>query len=83
MSAFTLALTVREDAGLARTAQVVEQGLPAPNLTAEEVQRLGLLDADGRPRPGEVAVEARDGPTGAVSWLCVTAPVTLDARATA
>jgi hypothetical protein len=83
VSAFTLALTVREDAGLARTAQIVEQGLPAPNLTVEEVRGLGLLDADGRPHPGEVAVEACDGPTGTVSWLRVTAPVTLGAGATA
>ena len=83
MTSFTLPFTVREQAGIGRRAQVVEQGVPAPRLSPDDVRGLGVLDATGRPHPGDVAIEALDGPTGTVSWLRVTLPVTLDARETA
>ena len=84
-----LIFNVRENAGIARNAEVVRSGVPLPrSLNVLGTGRLAILDASGAPVPAEFEVTARwnagkSDATAPVQWLLVTFPATVGANQTA
>jgi len=73
-----LTLTVRETAGVARSAEVVVSGVPLPRaLGVTEISGLTVVDATGEPVPAQFEVlarwhAARNDATAAIQWLLVS-----------
>ena len=72
-----LELTVRETAGVARTAEVLRSGVPLPrSLDIRDVTGLAVVDAAGTPVPAEFRVLARwhaakSDSSAPIQWLLV------------
>lgn len=81
-------LTVRETAGVTRSAEVVRSGIPLPrsaNVTGTD--RLAIVDANGVAVPAEFRILARwnaglNVAAAPVQWLLIAFPATAAARAT-
>ncbi len=82
--AFSVPLTVRDNAGVPRRAWPVTAGVPLPPGAVTDVRGLRLVDDRGREVPAQFAVlnrhAARDG---SVRWVLVDFQVDLAARASA
>ena len=84
-----LVLTVRETAGIARTAEVVRSGVPVPrSLNLRGTGTLAVVDAAGKAVPADFQVTARwnaaiSDATAPIQWLLVTFPASVAARGTA
>ena len=84
-----LVLTVRENAGIARTGEVVRSGVPIPrSLNITSTAGLAVVDANGALVPAEFRILARWNAGLAVTsapiqWLLVTFPASVAANGTA
>lgn len=82
-------LTVRETAGVARSAEVVRSGVPLPrSLGVRDLNGLAVVGPEGRPVPAELHVLARwnagrDDASAPVQWLLAVFPATVAARGSA
>ncbi|MFL6197040.1 MAG: hypothetical protein ACJ75H_22835 [Thermoanaerobaculia bacterium] len=82
-------LTVRETAGVARSAEVVRSGVPLPrSLGVRDLNGLAVVGPDGKPVPAELHALARwnagrDDASAPVQWLLAVFPATVAARASA
>jgi hypothetical protein len=78
-------LTVQETAGVARSGEVVANGVPLPRaLAALDTGRFAVVDPAGRPVPAEFTVLARwnagrDDAKAPIQWLLVAFPATVGA----
>lgn len=85
----SLLLTVRESAGIARTAEIVRSGVPLPRaLNVQSTLALALVDGAGQLVPAEFRILARwhaglTVTTAPIQWLLVTFPATVAANGSA
>ncbi|HUS05746.1 MAG TPA: hypothetical protein VMZ52_05605, partial [Bryobacteraceae bacterium] len=70
--------TITEDAGIDRTAALVEQGLPVPPMSKDAAARLAIIDKEGHAVPAGIEIDGVD-PHGLVRWLRISLPVNLKA----
>lgn len=85
----SLLLTVRENGGVARTAEIVRSGVPLPRaLNVQSTAALAVVDAQNQLVPAEFRILARwhaglNVTTAPIQWLLVTFPATVAANGTA
>src|SRR5687768_10034480 len=84
-----LLLTVRENAGIARTGEIVRSGVPVPrSLNVTSTAGLAVVDGTGTLVPAEFRILARWNAglattSAPIQWLLVTFPATVAANGSA
>ena len=85
----SLLLTVRENAGIARTTEIVRTGVPLPrNLNVTSIANLAVADALGQTVPAQFRILARwnaglSVTSAPIQWLMVIFPATVPANQSA
>lgn len=84
-----LKVTVRETAGIARSAEVVRSGVPVPRgSNLKSTAGFAVVDAANQPIPADFKITARwnaplSDAAAPIQWMLVSFPATVGARATA